>query len=90
MSRKNRDLEELEKFQQDFLEFCRQIGDLGKQLRANGEEAGVSLQDSVSRMSLHRLEFIADKLTQISDYGRQEITGALVRTRAELDHWENL
>ena len=90
MSSKDRDLEVLEKFQRDFLAFCQQIEHLAQQLRVKGEEACVSLQDDVSKVSLHRVEFIADKLTQISGYGQQEITTALARTRAELDHWNNL
>lgn len=78
---------ELERFQSNALEFCQQVSQLGKQLLANMDEASVSLQDDVSKASLHRVESIADKLISISSYGQQEMTAALSRTRAELDQW---
>lgn len=90
MSRKDCDLIELEKFQADAVEFCRKIGVLGKKLLANTEEASVSLQDDISKASLHRIEFVVDKLLNISSYGQQEMETALNKTRDKLEQWNNL
>ena len=90
MSSKDRDLVELAKFQLNALAFCQQVGQLGKKLIANAEEASVALQDDVSKLSLHRVEYIADKLMNISGCGQQEMTTALSKTRAELDRWNNM
>lgn len=85
MSSKDRDLIELAKFQLNALKFCQRVSQLGQKLIADADEASVSLQDDVSRSSLHRIEYIADELISISDHGQQEMAAALSKTRAELD-----
>jgi len=90
MSSKDRDLVELARFQLGALDFCQQINLLGKKLLNGVESAEISLQDDVSRVLLHRIESIADKLVSTSSYGQQELATALSRTRAELTQWNDM
>lgn len=90
MSSKDRDLVELAQFQLGALDFCQQISLLGKKLLSGAETAEISLQDDVSRVLLHRIESIADKLVSTSSHYQQEMTTALSRTRAELIQWNNM
>lgn len=90
MCGKDRDLEELMQFQQRAVEFCERISELGRKLKTDVDEASVSLQDDVSKKSMHRAEDIADKLVRLGQYGQQQMIGHLSKTRAELDAWNRL
>lgn len=90
MDCKDRDIVELEQFQLEAIKFCHQISQVGKSILANTEEAAVSLRDDVSKLSIHRIEFAANKLVNISEYGQQEMKNALNKTRNELERWNNM
>lgn len=90
MNGKERDLEELIRFQKEAVDSCQQLAQLGRKLKSDGNEAAASLQDDVSRHALDRIEDLADKLIGLADHGGQQMSDHLSKTRAELDRWNNM
>ena len=90
MGSKNRDLTELAQFQLKAVEFCQKLTQLGQKLLTDTQEASACLQDDVSKVSLNRVETVAEKLLLIGEHGQHEMTIALTKTRAEMERWNDL